>query len=171
MSKTVLSHLNFLQVIPFGTSDFQSATEDGIVTLEQTLGVQLPNELRLVLLHFGELTFDVEVIFTSKDASRYIIGWLYGLQSIVSTFHSPPDEFPPASIAIGEEGLGNYYCLGLRGRFEGQILYWDHEIGWGEAEPYVIQGLLIPDRVKTPCLKVLADSYGDFILGLRRSQV
>jgi SMI1 / KNR4 family (SUKH-1) len=169
MSEAILRHLQSLRIIPFGGAEFQPASEPELLSLEGELGIRLPDELRDVLLRIGEATFDVEVVFDTRDGGRYIIGWLYGFQSMHSTFRSPPDQFPPASLPIGEEGLGNYYCLGLRGRFAGQVLYWDHEIGWGEAKPYVIREALIPDGVSTPCLRVLANSYAEFILGFRTS--
>src|SRR5262249_20709746 len=162
-------HLESLSIIPFGTSAFLPASEADVQGLEKRLRCSLPCELRTILLIFGESTFDNEVIFIGQDGGRYIFGCFFGLQSIIDTLNSPPDQFPPGCLAIGDEGLGNLYCLGLHGHLAGKVLYWDHEVGWGEAERFVSQDIPIPEGVNTPCLRVLANSFGEFVVLLQKA--
>jgi len=128
--------------------------------------VTLPAEYRLLLLHFGAFRFTSEVIFFGEDGGRYEFGFFFGTDEVQECWDSPPDQFPPDCLAIGEEGLGNFYCLGLKGRFTGKVWYWIHDVGWGEAEEFVIQGLPIPQHTATPCLHMIADSMDSFLRSL-----
>lgn len=162
-------HLESLGIIPFGASSFNRASKEEVQALEKRLGNNLPSELRTILLLYGETTFDNEVIFIGEDGGRYIFGSFFGFHSILEAVKSPPGQFPPGCLAFGDEGLGNLYCLGLEGNLEGKVMYWDHEIGWGSAESYVTQGLLIPANVIAPCLRMLAASFGAFLKLLHHS--
>jgi hypothetical protein len=135
--------------------------------LETQLGILFPDGYRFILLNYGESRFSNDIWFQGEDGGRYCFGSFFGIESLKENLDSAPYDFPPGLVAIGDEGLGNLYCLGISGTKLGQVWYWNHEVGWGEqAERYREQQLPIPEHIPFSCLRLLAPTFDSLVARL-----
>jgi hypothetical protein len=162
------SHLRYLEIKPFRSSTFHPLSESEVKMLEERIGAVLPQAYRSFLTRFGEASFEQNVCFPIPDGDAvFEIGYFFGLKSIVERIESPPDTLPEFMIAIGDEGLGNLYCLGISGTYYGKIYYWDQQIGWeSDADDYEKRGEPVPEDLPLQCVHLISDSFEAFVCGL-----
>ena len=157
--------LRSLGVKPFEGSAFQPLSGEELGRIEECLGTNLPAAYRHFLLTYGEAGFSENVYFRMPPGHElYEFGYFYGFASIMDGIQSPPDTMPENMFPIGDEGLGNLYCLGFSRKQRGEIYYWDQNIGWeADADAYIERGEPVPEDLPMQPLSRIAHSFEAFI--------
>lgn len=98
--------------------------------LEAKLGAPIPTNL---VTHLGQRKpiseggfgfrakdrmWDIRTTFRLDKSSEEQLDKVYGLVG---------DVLPPGALPFAEDWGGNFYCLMVSGRSQGQVVYWDHE--------------------------------------------
>jgi hypothetical protein len=155
--------LKALGIKPFRGSTFNPATQSDLHQIEQLLGARLPDDYRHFLTKFGECGFERNVVFL-LDVDYVDFGYFFGVPVLIDGIQSPPDTMPDTMFPIGDEGLGNYYCMAFRGREPGSIYYWNQHIGWeAEADEYLARRESVPADLHMKCVTRIAGSFEQFI--------
>ena len=160
---------------------------DEIVTIENDIGVRLPDSLRDFLMKYGVSDFDEEVVFEpiSIDAqyihdedsgqSNFIfegssIGVFYGKDpeeegayDIFWNIENYKDRMPSLFLPFG---MGNQIVMSLKKENYGLIYFWEHEAEWDADDYYDETGAVMPEEVKYQNLWLLANNFDDFFARL-----
>ena len=79
---------------------------------------------------------------------------------------------PETIIPIGDDGGGNQFCLGVRGKDVGKVYFHNHSIGWhADAEAYRERGEEVPVDIHYQTVYVIAPSFEQFILNMVKEGV
>lgn len=147
-----------------------SASE--IHELEQEIKGQLPDDYRRFLRQYGMSVFENAVGYPAPNSQGLLpFAYFYGANEsgngVLSNFKFYRGQFPYGVIPIGEDGLGNLFCMATDPNNR-HVYYWDHGTGWErDADSYEGEGESVPDSIKYTCLEKLASSFTAFVLGLR----
>jgi len=151
--------LRLLGVKPFQRAVLRSLSDGEVGQIETLLGKALPAEYSHFLRAYGETGFSEEVSFAIEPGDGlYEFGYFYGFDSIKDGIESPPDTLPDSMFPIGDEGLGNLYCLGFSGEQTGKVYYWDQNVGWDEEAE-------AEDKLPPP-IRRISNSFAEFISSL-----
>ncbi|WP_420841871.1 SMI1/KNR4 family protein [Fimbriiglobus ruber] len=153
-----------LGISSFRSDRFGPSTPEELAALEGELGIHLPHVYHWICLAYGKFLL---VCIDSKgdDGSLYSFGSWIDARAALAHVKSPPDEFSPDCLAVSDDGLGNYHCLGIRGHRRGKVYFWIHDIGWGPvAEEYVSKGMPAPDGIATPCFHFISEDIHRIIM-------
>jgi hypothetical protein len=165
--------LTQLGITPVNADDFVPVPERELEQLEETIGGRLPDDYRSFLQRYGKSLFKEGVSCPSSPGLGPIpFAFFYGADAsrdgVLTSYNFSEGDLPRGIVPIGEDGLGNLYCLESTGPTQGTIYYRDHSVGWeGEAEEYRRRGQAIPDSVKYVCLEKVAPSFTAFVLSLQ----
>lgn len=155
------------------TSTFVPVPEKELRQLENAIGGPLPEDYRQFLRAYGKSLFRTGVSCpASTELEPIPFAFFYGANvsgdGVLATYRFTEGQFPTGIVPIGEDGLGNLYCLATLGPKLGTVYYWDHGVGWeGEAEAYRSRNQVVPDSVKYKCLERVASTFTGFVLGLQ----
>jgi SMI1-KNR4 cell-wall len=131
------------EVVPIG-STFLPVTEEELTSIETVLGNVLPEDYREFLQTFGAASFGelVEIRLTrssplfapdvknvplfEKAPLSHFYGAMDGNQSLAKRITTYRDRIPETMIPIADDGGGHQICLGINGKEQGKVYYWDH---------------------------------------------
>ena len=143
------------------------APESELLAFEQTLGCRLPEDYRHFLVSCnggyvgGDLWFTGPTPTGEKaDAGVHHIGGFRQERhfSLVRARSRYEGRIPSDLLWIMDDPFGNAICLAIRGKYFGQVFFWDHENepeeGWdGSVE-------------RAENLQLLANTFTEFVAGL-----
>jgi hypothetical protein len=147
------------------------APESRLREFETSLGCALPDDYRAFLAATnggycgGSLWFHGPTPDGSPaDAGVHHVGGFrkenYLSLTTARALYGP--RIPRELLWIMDDPLGNAICLGLTGRHRGRVYFWDHEC---EPDPDAWDG----SADTAGNVTLLADSFTDFVAGLRAS--
>ncbi len=167
-------------IVPIGES-FLPVTEEELGSLEMTLQNRLPHDYRGFLATYGASMFAEYIDFqpvqnlpkSISDTGKGHISSFYGgaqdpyqpLEKAIATYR---DRMPDSVIPIADD-CGNKICLGIKGKEQGKIYYWDHGNEWDEQDYVEEHGAPMPPELKFQNLFLIADSFQDFVQRLEPS--
>ncbi|XXT19203.1 SMI1/KNR4 family protein [Sorangium sp. So ce429] len=139
-----------------------SISDADISKLEQRLGAVLPEQYRQFLLEFNggsptPDTVDVEgLLGTSTDVQIFFgIGRSVESSDLDWNLTTLAERLEEGLLPIAADSGGNVFCLALRGRRRGNILYCDLQSVFGDLEA-------------TPELFPVASNFDAFLTKIRR---
>lgn len=176
-------------IVPIGKA-FAPMTEEELHSIETDLGESLPEDYRDFLLTYGAASFGELVEFRLRDShpihpvegnpmpiSCYKKGPFsdfYGSKastnSLARHIETYKGRMPDTMISIADDGGGNQICLGIRGKEQGRVYYWDHHNEWDEVDYLEEHGSPMPVEVKFQNVYLIAESFEDFIRRLEKSE-
>ncbi len=136
-------------------------TEERLIDFEKRLGTSLPSDYRNFVLQYNGGVPEPAGFWVKENSFGDEVYLFYGLHNGPMWFSidfSIGDEqygIPKGLIAIGEDGGGNFICLGIEEGNKGDIFFLDHEI-----HPYDNPNSL--DGITK-----LANSFSEFISNFR----
>lgn len=144
---------------------FTPFTELEISQLEEDLEVVLPPDYRNFLMQFGGGQPECTVYESTMEG--YTMGRIVHIDVLHGNYQavgSPNiayngilrDRVPSEVLVIGDNGGGSYLCIGVKGKYYGQIWMWylDHQPGINQKPTFKKMELIAP-------------SFTVFIEGLR----
>jgi hypothetical protein len=167
-----------------GGGSFQPLSEEEIRSVENQIGIRLPQSYRSLLGQLGAFTFKGRsddnpfVFFTAKaELPSYvtteglsIIRSFYGktqqagpsgLQQQINVFQG---RIPETMIPIAGDGGAGQICLGIKGDDLGKVFYWDMANEPLDEETYLEDyGEPMPAEAKRQNVHLVADSFDEFL--------
>ena len=149
-----------MTIVVENANQYGAVSQTRLYAFEESLGTDLPSDYCAFLLknNGGNPIPSGFWIVENQDGSE--IYQFYGL-------HDGPDwlqldrrvdaepGIPKSLLAIGDDGVGDYICIGLSTDRHGQVFFIDHEVHpFHESETF--EGIT-----------KIADSFSQFIAGLR----
>ncbi|HSI85789.1 MAG: SMI1/KNR4 family protein [Candidatus Methylacidiphilales bacterium] len=139
-----------------------AASEDALRILEHTFGAELPADYRAWLQECNGGWPDNLNNWIDDSAIPGVPNCI-GVQDflstdrIISTHREYGGRIPRYLLPIGDDGDGNYVCLGILGESRGGIYYWDHE-----NEPAAFE--LLEEKLSSEHTNIhfIAKSFSDF---------
>jgi hypothetical protein len=168
--------LTELAIQPMNTDSYTPVPVSELEQIEREIGGQLPEDCHWFLKRYGKCLFKTGVSCpSSSELGPIPFAFFYGAgasgDGVLANYLSYKSQFPSRVVPIGEDGLGNLYCIATTGPNRGCIYYWDHSTGWqAEAEEYGRRGQDVPDSVKYKCLEQVAPSFTAFVLRLQADE-
>jgi SMI1 / KNR4 family (SUKH-1) len=109
-------------------------SREDIVALEAKVGVELPDEYREFLMEFGPGMFSKSVGVNpieirdghSSEGFSAFYGWNW-TSNIWEEIDCLAGRIPENLIPIAGNGIGDQYCLGVKGPEVGKVFFWNHE--------------------------------------------
>lgn len=182
-------------VRPIGGIDaFLPLNSDDIVNIESCISGQLPEAYESYLRAYGAVAFVTNVVITPVNplpstispSGTDTIQAFYGKESpnrtmfsLLARIEHYRDRMPSTMIPIGDNGLGNLYCIGIAGPEYGKVFYWDRHGEFDLDEFVAEQGIDLSDFEDgdTICdvppdvwfrnVYLIAESFQIFLLGLK----
>lgn len=167
-------------IVPIGDS-LVPVEDDELRSLEKALKVELPHDYREFLMTYGAAMFAEYVDFQPvrnlpmpiSDTGKGHVSSFYGaardpyqpLEKAIETFRG---RMPDTLIPIGDDS-GNKICLGIKGKEQGKVYYWDHHNEWDEQDYLEEHGTPMPPDLKFQNVYLIADSFEDFVRRLEKS--
>ncbi len=144
---------------------FSPYEEGKLQQIEKYLAITFPSDYRDFLLQYGGGQPE-NTVFDRLDQNgsllrRVYVDTFYGETDIngvelFGTCVRLSDRIPSEFIPIGTDGVGNYLCLGIRGKNYGKVFMWREDAQ--------------PDIGEKPTLKnmeLIADSFEAIVSGLK----
>ncbi len=118
---------------------FNPLRQEELAHIERELGVKLPESYRQFLLEIGGVTFGAMVVVrmiqdspgggpNKRGTFQHLFGAdcepHFGLLETIQFFES---RLPENVIPIGDDMMGNYMCLVIKGKKSGRIYFLDHD--------------------------------------------
>ena len=163
---SIIRKLTDLGLEPLEGEAFEPLSEDDISRLQTILGAALPESYTEFLTTFGASMFPREINCTPQGEPLYF-GWFYGFNELVEALNTHREVLPESIIPIGDDGGGNQFCLGVRGKDFDKVYFHNHSIGWRtDAEAYLTRGEPVPDDIQYQTVHEVAPSFEQFIRNL-----
>ena len=165
-------------------------TEAEIATLEEQIGVRLPEAYRKFLATYGASTFNGAspdnpyIVFRTLKplpphitrTDKALFNVFYGRAEDEHDPHSLrvrtrffSGRMPESIIPIGDDGGAGQICLGIKGAEAGKVYYWDQANEQLDEEDYLADyGEPRPPEAMFQNVHLIAESFEDF---LRRLEV
>jgi hypothetical protein len=147
-----------------GPSRVPPPSQDELEAFETEISATLPDDYRQFLLRSNGGSLDGRYCF-EKEAACVIVRFVGGLQGAHSLraargcYQGHEVRIPLTLLWIMEDPGGNAVCLGLTGKYRGQVYFWVHDEG---PDPDEWDG-----EVETAGnIRLLADSFTEFVAGL-----
>lgn len=161
-----IAKLAELGIEPLSGSTFQPLSERDIERLQNKEEGSLPEPYKQFLATYGAATFSVFVNCT-PHSDPLLFGWFYGLDELVGAVDDFEDVLPEGIMPIGDDGGGNQFCLGVRGKDFEKVYFHNHSIGWqADADAYRGRGEEVPEAIRHQTVSEIAPSFEQFILGM-----
>jgi hypothetical protein len=165
---SIADRLIELGITPLGTEAFAPFSEAEIASVETTLNGPLPVDYKEILLQFGRSMFSTEVNCTPTHEPLYF-GWFFGYSELMDAIGYLDGFLPETVIPIGEDGGGNLFCLGVRGKDTGKVYFHNHGFGWhADAERYRERGEPVPPDIRYQVVHQIATSFREFINNIEK---
>ena len=135
-------------------------SQESLAQFEQAHGLTLPSDYREFLLEFNGGTPSPSSFWISAPADASGIQQFYGLHdgpswlSIRTYVENPTIGVPTGMLPIGDDGVGDWICIGISGSRDGRIYFVDHEVHPFD-DPESMEGIT-----------QLADSFKSFLASL-----
>src|SRR5437660_8414028 len=104
--------LTELGIEPLDGETFKPLSDAHIAEVERTANAKLPEAYRRFLATFGPSRFSKEVNCTPSGKPLYF-GWFFGFEELAVAIECSKELLPETIIPIGDDGLGNGFCLGV----------------------------------------------------------
>lgn len=161
-----IAKLAELGIEPLSGATFVPLSERDIEQLQNKVGASLPEPYKQFLATYGAATFSVFVNCT-PHSDPLLFGWFYGLDELTDAVDTFKEVLPEGIIPIGDDGGGNQFCLGVRGKDFGKVYFHNHSIGWqADADAYRERGEEVPEAIRYQTVSEIAPSFEQFILGM-----
>jgi cell wall assembly regulator SMI1 len=144
---------------------FQPYSPDMLSDLEKKLEVSLPPDYRNFLLQYGGGQ-PLNTVFESKNENGDVLRkiWIDVFlgnsgnrgSELFSRHAALSDRIPSDFIPVGQDGGGNYICLGISGKNYGKVFMW-----WKDGEAPV------GTKPSYKNMEHIADSFEQFVSNLQ----
>jgi hypothetical protein len=166
MTKTT-AKLVELGITPLGSETFVPLSAAEVARIGEAIGADLPEDYKQFLVRFGRSTFNAEVNCTPVAKPLYF-GWFFGYAELVEAFDNLRDLLPETVIAIGDDGGGNAFCLGVRPPDADKVYFHNHGFGWhADAERLAARGEPIPADIRYQTVHPIAASFAEFVQNMK----
>ncbi len=121
-------------------------SEESLRKLERKIGVMLPPDYREFLRRYNGGRPEPDGFWIEKGSYSSGVHQFYGLHDgpawLSIDTYAGPERYgvPEGLLPIGDDGIGNFICIGLVGEGRGAIYFIDHEIH-PYAEPDSFEGV------------------------------
>jgi hypothetical protein len=160
------SKLAILGIEPMSGQAFEPFSEENIARLQKKVSAPLPEVYKQFLMTYGRSMFSAEINCRPHEGPLYF-GWFYGFSELMDAVETYREVLPETLIPIGDDGGGNQFCLGVKGKDSGKIYFHDHSIGWhSDAEAYLRRGARVPPDIRYQTVDEIAPSFEQFILNM-----
>jgi hypothetical protein len=167
MTKTI-GKLTELGIAPLGGDAFVPLSAAEVASIEKAIGADLPRDYKQFLTRFGRSMFNAEVNCTPFAKPLYF-GWFFGYAELLEAFDNLRDLLPETVIAIGDDGGGNAFCLGVRPPDTGKVYFHNHGYGWhADAERLAARGEPIPGDIRYQTVHPIAVSFAEFVENMKK---
>lgn len=156
-----------LGIRPMGSETFQPFTDMELKHIEDKIAGNVPADYRDFLSRFGCSTFATLVNCTPSEEPLYF-GWFFSYEELIQAIDGLKESLPETIIPIAEDGGGNAFCLGVKGRDTGKVYYHNHGFGWhADAEAYLERGEPVPLNIRHQTVHQVASSFEEFIRNMK----
>jgi hypothetical protein len=153
---------------PMTGTTFEPISKEGVAQLQHKAGASFPEIYKSFLASFGQSMFSTEVNCTPHSSPLYF-GRFYGFNELMDAFDTYREVLPETIIPIGDDGAGNLFCLGVRGKDFGLVYFHNHSVGWhADAEKYHERGEEVPDDIRYQTVYEIAPSFEQFIVNMAK---
>lgn len=167
-------------------------TEEELVVIENGLGQRLPEDYREFVKTYGAADFNEPVEFRlmedepihpvqslleipipryDRGPFSHFYGSNAGNQSLANCIEALKGRMPDTMIPIADDGGGHQICLGIKGKEQGKVYYWDHHNDPDEQEYLEDHGKPMPSEVRFQNVYLIAESFEDFIRRLEKTVI
>jgi len=157
-----------------GIVPYEAMSQEELLAIKRDLGISLPDDYRAFLQEYGAAEFGELVQFRPIEGEAgplsHFYGSMTGNQSLAKHIKTYTGRMPETMIPIADDGGGNQICLGIKGKEQGKVYYWDHHHEWDEEDYLEEHGKPMPPEVKFQNVHLIAESFEDFIQRLEKSQ-
>lgn len=115
------------------TNMYGPLDEKTLAAFEDEVGGRLPDDYRQFLLEFNGGKPNPGSFKISKSQGGDTLHHAYGLHSgpsyssIRSAYRTFEGRVPKSLVPIADDPFGNQICIGISGRWQGKVCFWDHE--------------------------------------------
>ena len=104
--------------------------------VEKALGVQIPTDLQVFLStysHFDEEVYEIEFGGdVSELRTTYRLDGGPNYPQLDGLLERVGHAIPRLAVPIAADWSGNFFLFVIRGEYEGQMVFWDHERNIGD---------------------------------------
>lgn len=166
----IVAKLEQLGIQPRRAADFEPFTRNQLSEIEAKIGTSLPKGYREFLLKYGGGTFWDEVNCGSVEKPIWF-GHFLSFSGLVSALEVKREVLPASLIPFGDDGGGNYFCLGVQGKDYNLVYFHNHSEGWqGHADAYTKKGESAPPEIRYVTVHKLGGTFEEFILNMKREE-
>ena len=173
MKKEIENRFSLLGgIVPIGKA-FVPVNETELNSIETALGVALPGDYREFVQKYGTSAFGELVQFQPIEGEKGPLSHFYGSrtgnQSLAKYIEVYRGRMPDTIIPIADDGGGNQICIGIKGKEQGKVYYWDHHNEWDEDDYLDEHDEPMPPEAKFQNVSLIAESFEDFIRRLEKT--
>ncbi len=149
-----------MQLVIQNAHPYGMLSEDRLRAFEKKIGVTLPLDYREFLKQYNGGTPDPSGFWIQVDHDGSSVHQFYGLHDgprwcSIDGYTNIEIGVPGKLLPIGDDGVSDFICLGIRDTEQGAVFFVDHEIH-PYSEPNSFEGIT-----------KIANSFSEFLSSLR----